>query len=200
MHGHSSPALITPRTVRNYLSPTPDTWDAVITYTRVTVFFQLALSLRLIIIMKISRSKFICKVLTTTSACHVLTISALFTLKVHYKAIKILAVRWFGTRLLMDFSQRLIDISQRLLQATKAGGSPGNDDEVSTYNLTVFQMFYGWGGLKAYSFEKKSSLGANFEKKLPPRIAALRAAQHGLYTSNLLPTPMCSNIGWHSDT
>ena len=32
-------------------------------------------------------------------------------------------------------------ISQRLLQATKAGQSPGNNDKVSTFNLTVFQIF-----------------------------------------------------------
>ena len=31
---------------------------------------------------------------------------------------------------------------QRLLQATEAGQSPGNDDKVSTYNLTVFPIFY----------------------------------------------------------
>ena len=29
-----------------------------------------------------------------------------------------------------------------LPQATKAGQSPENDDKVSTYNLTVFQIFY----------------------------------------------------------
>ena len=41
------------------------------------------------------------------------------------------------------------------------------------------------------------SKGARFKKNLPPRyarrnyfLAALCAAQHGLYTSNLLPTPM----------
>ena len=31
---------------------------------------------------------------------------------------------------------------QRLLQVTEAGQSPANDDKVSTYNLTVFQIFY----------------------------------------------------------
>ena len=46
--------------------------------------------------------------------------------------------------------------TQKLLQATEAGQSPGNDDKVSTYNLTVFQIFYwdGWDGLKVYILEK----------------------------------------------
>ena len=50
--------------------------------------------------------------------------------------------------------------------------------------------------LKAYTFEKKQSKDAHFEKIFHREItshffpAALRAVQHGLYTSNLLPTPM----------
>ena len=31
---------------------------------------------------------------------------------------------------------------QRRLQATEAGQSPGDNDKVSTYNLTVFPIFY----------------------------------------------------------
>ena len=47
------------------------------------------------------------------------------------------------------------------------GRSLGNDDEVNTFNLTVFQIFYwdGWEGLKAYTFERRQSKGAHFEKK-----------------------------------
>ena len=58
----------------------------------------------------------------------------------------------------------------------------------------------GWEGLKAYTFEKRQSNGVHFEKifhramrgEIPLHFfpTALRAVQHGLYTSNLLPTPM----------
>ena len=50
----------------------------------------------------------------------------IFDFKVYYKAIEILAVRWLGTRLMHIFKEPTIRI-----QATKAGQSPGNDDEVS---------------------------------------------------------------------
>ena len=45
----------------------------------------------------------------------------------------------------------------------------------------------GWEGMKAYTFEKKQSKSAHFEKNFR---GASRAVQHDLYTSNLLPTPM----------
>ena len=64
----------------------------------------------------------------------------------------------------------------------------------------------GWEALKAYFFDKKQSKGAHFEKifRRAQRgeitshffFAALRAVQHGLYTSNLLPTPM----QWYTKT
>ena len=54
--------------------------------------------------------------------------------------------------------------SQRLLQATKAGWSPGNDDEVSTFNRLPNILLDGWEGLKAYTFQKRQSKGAHFEK------------------------------------
>ena len=57
-----------------------------------------------------------------------------FPHKVQYK---ILAVKWAGTRLLMHFFTETTT-----LQVTKAGRSPGNDDEVSALNLTVFQLLY----------------------------------------------------------
>ena len=91
-------------------------------------------------------------------------------------------------------------ISQRLLQATKAGRSPGND---GTFNPTVSKYFTGRLGrseslylcsLKVHSFK-------NFSPRVARRnyfiffSAALRAVQHGLHTSNLPPTPMmCSGL------
>ena len=89
--------------------------------------------------------------------------------------------------------------------ATKAGRCPGSDDEVGTYNLTVFRIFYLTVGKvgkltplkKGFILQSK---GAHFEKirRRATRdeiilhfTAALRAVQHSLYTSNLLPTPIC---------
>ena len=37
----------------------------------------------------------------------------------------------------------------------------GNDDEVSAFNLTIFQMD-DWEGLKANTFEKRQSKSAHF--------------------------------------
>ena len=52
--------------------------------------------------------------------------------------------------------------SRRLLQATKTGRSPGNDDEVS---LQFSKYFTGrLGRSKAYTFEKRQSNGAHIEK------------------------------------
>ena len=62
-----------------------------------------------------------------------------FPLKVHYKAIKILVVRWVGTRLLKHIFTETI----YYIQVTKAGRSPENDDEVSTFNLTISKYFTG---------------------------------------------------------
>ena len=83
-----------------------------------------------------------------------------------------------------------------------AGRSPGNDDEVSIiwfpHKLNI--VLEGWkDGLRTrleyYTPLKKGfilqSKGAHFEKI---RLAAFRAAQHGLYTSNLLPTPLCNEV------
>ena len=54
---------------------------------------------------------------------------------------------------------------QTLLQATKAGRSHGNDDEVSTFNLSFSNILLdGWEALKAYFFDKRQSKGAHFEK------------------------------------
>ena len=54
---------------------------------------------------------------------------------------------------------------QRLLQAMKAGRSPGNDDEVSTFNSFSNILLDGWEGLITYTFEKRQSKGAHqFEK------------------------------------
>ena len=70
------------------------------------------------------------------------------------------------------------EASAHLLQATKAGRSPWNNDEVSMYNLTVFQIFY-WRVGKVWKLIplKKGfilqSKGAHFEKFA----AALRAAK-----------------------
>ena len=47
----------------------------------------------------------------------------------------------------------------------------------------------GWEGLKVYSFKKRQSKGPHFQNFS----AALRAVQHCLYTSNLLPKPMVGN-------
>ena len=61
----------------------------------------------------------------------------------------------------------------------------GNDEKVSAFNLTVFQIFY-WTVGKVWKLIhlKKGSLKAHTFS------AALRAVQHRLYTSTLLPTPM----------
>ena len=82
----------------------------------------------------------------------------------------------------------------------KAGWSPGNNDEVSMFNLTVFQIFY-WMVGKVWKLRpvplKKNSLKVHTLKKFFARRnyftffpAALCAVKHLLYTSNLLPTPM----------
>ena len=48
-----------------------------------------------------------------------------FPIKVHYKVIEILAVRWLGTKLMLIFKETTTS-DEKL-----AGRSPGNDDEVS---------------------------------------------------------------------
>ena len=95
--------------------------------------------------------------------------------------------------------------------------SPGNDSEVIIisfpHKLNI--VTEGWLGLgtrlEYYKPLKKASIlpskGAHFEKFAAARnaakslsifLAALRAAQHGLYTSNLLPTPMVYIKSHHS--
>ena len=90
----------------------------------------------------------------------------------------------------------------------KVRRSPGNDDEVS---IICFPQKLMDGSVRSenearilYTVEKGfiwQSKRAHFEKNLPPRyarritfhfLAAFRAAQRSLYTSNLLPTPMQS--------
>ena len=56
-------------------------------------------------------------------------------------------------------------------------------NESCTYNTVLLD---GWEGLKAYTFKKNCrhvTCDENFS-------AMLRVEQHGLYTSNLHPTPM----------
>ena len=98
-------------------------------------------------------------------------------LKRHYKAIKILAVRWLGMRLMHIFTETT--------SSKKAGWSPGNDDQVSMYNLTVFQIFYWMVGkvLKLIPL-KKGSLKVHTLRKFA---AAHNAVQYDLYTPNLRP-------------
>ena len=78
----------------------------------------------------------------------------------HYKAIKILAVRWVGTRLLMHIFT---------VTTTSDESLSGNDDKVSAFNLTVLQIFY-WTVGKVWKL-KKSSLKVHTFKNLPPSYA-----------------------------
>ena len=64
---------------------------------------------------------------------------AYISLKVHYKAVKTLAVRWADTRLYTNAHFHR-DYYYKLRKLH--GRPPGNDDEVSTFNLTVFKIFY----------------------------------------------------------
>ena len=108
---------------------------------------------------------------------------------------------------------------QRLLQATKAIAwlrSVRNDDEVGIIGFP--HKINCTGGLvrsennarTLYTVEKRlflQSKSAHFEKfrRRAMRgkitflfLAALRAAQHGLYTSNLFPTPMNNSYVVHN--
>ena len=95
--------------------------------------------------------------------------------------------------------------SKRLYGRRKlARQSPGNDDEVSR-SILCFPHKYCTGGLVRSENEKKGislqsiAKGAHF-RKIRHRATrceinfhfwvVLRPAGHGLYTSNLLPTPM----------
>ena len=75
----------------------------------------------------------------------------IFPLKVHYKAIKILAVRWVGTRLLMHI----------FTETTTSGESWAVSWErrrsqyVQSYSFPYI-LLDGWEGLKAYTFQKKA--------------------------------------------
>ena len=62
---------------------------------------------------------------------------------------------------------RLCTFSKGLLQAMKAEQSPGNDDKVSIYNLTVFHIklvFYWMHGCMGRS-ENKAKIFYTLEKK-----------------------------------
>ena len=114
-----------------------------------------------------------------------------FPHKVHYK---ILAVRWVGTRLLMHiFTETTISDKSCM------GGLLG----MTTKSVCAILQFSKYlrgrlGRSEAYSFEKR----VHTLKKISAVLhavtlfhifpSALRAVHHGLYTSNLLPMPMCS--------
>ena len=107
-----------------------------------------------------------------------------FVLKGQYKAIKILAVRWLGMRLMHIFTETT--------SSKKAGWSPGNDDQVSMYNLTVFQIFYWTVGkvLKLIPL-KKGSLKVHTMRKLAATHNAVKLfSSKYAYTPNLLSMPM----------
>ena len=108
-----------------------------------------------------------------------------FPIKVLYKVIEILAVRWLSTKLMQIFKETI-------LQVTKlAGRSPGNDDEVSIicfrHKLNI--VLEGWWGLRTrleyYIREKKAlfcSLKVHNLKKLAAALCAaklLSSASHG---------------------
>ena len=64
----------------------------------------------------------------------------IFSIKVHYKVIEILAVRWLVTKLKL------------------AGRSPGNDDEVSHGNLFFTYIEYCTGGLVRSENEARKNI------------------------------------------
>ena len=75
----------------------------------------------------------------------------------------------------------------------------GRSQNVQSYSFPNIFFLDGWEGLKACTFAKRQSKGAHFEKKFRRAkrgeitshfSASLRAVLHGLFTSNLLPTPM----------
>ena len=79
----------------------------------------------------------------------------------------------------------------RLLQATKTGRSARKDDEISPYNLTVFQIFYLTVGKVSILIPLKNALFCSLKVHTLKKVATVGSAvQHGLYTSNSLPTPM----------
>ena len=63
-----------------------------------------------------------------------------FPIKVHYKVIEILAVRWLGTKLMQIFKETTTGD-----KASRAR-SPGNDDEVSIIRFThkLNSVLEGW--------------------------------------------------------
>ena len=71
-------------------------------------------------------------------------------LKLHYKAIKILAVRWVGTRLLMHI------FTETTTSDKKLGWGRRRSQYVQFYNFPNI-LLDGWEGLKAYTFEKRQS-------------------------------------------
>ena len=121
--------------------------------------------------------------------------SSTFPLQVHYKAIKILAVRWVGTRLLMHIFTETTTSDKSWAVSWERRRS----QYVQSYSFPNI-LLDGWEGLKAYTLKKKGSLKVHTFKKISAARsaakllhilpAAIRAMQHGLYTLNLLPTPM----------
>ena len=82
-----------------------------------------------------------------------------FPLKIHYKAIKILAVRWVGTRLLMQIFHR--DFYKR----RKLGSLLGMTTKSVCSILQLSKYFTGrLGRSESLYFWKRQSKGAHFEK------------------------------------
>ena len=57
---------------------------------------------------------------------------------------------------------------------TKAGRSPGNDDEVSTFNSLPNILLHGWEGLKAYTFEIRQSIKVHTLEKFSAVLCAAK--------------------------
>ena len=85
-----------------------------------------------------------------------------FPLKVHYKAIKILAVRWVSTRLLMHILTKTTTSDKSW--AAAVSWERRQSQNVQSYSFPNI-LLDGWEGLKACTFEKRQSKGAHFEKK-----------------------------------
>ena len=118
-----------------------------------------------------------------------------FPLKVHYNC----EVGWYeatNAHFHRDYYKR-----------RKLGGLLGTTTK--SVRSTDFQIFY-WTVGKVWKLIplKKGSLKVHTLKNFPPRVArrnyftffsaALFAVQHGLYTSNLLPTPMQYQLICHT--
>ena len=78
-----------------------------------------------------------------------------FLLKVHYKAIKILAVRWVGTRLLMHIFTETTTSDKSWAVSWEQQRS----QYVESYSFPNI-LLDDWDGLIVYIFEKRQSKGA----------------------------------------